>query len=63
MSFASNALREHALRTRELSKFTSDARALKAIEEQSAELMARADEMDRLNSENDSDETDPSSAA
>ena len=53
MSFASKALRDQAVRVRALSKFTSDSRALKAIEEHSAELVARADEMDRLKAEDE----------
>ncbi len=60
MSFASKALRDEAVRVHSLSKFTSDQRALRAIEDYAADLITRADDMDRLNAE---DETDPSSAA
>ena len=60
MAFASKALRDQAVRVRALSKFTSDSRALKADEEHSAELVARADEMDRLKAEDEEARRDPS---
>ncbi|MCK6106069.1 hypothetical protein [Brevundimonas sp. EYE_349] len=53
MSFASKALRDEAVRVRSLSKFTSDQRALQTIEDHAADLMTRADEMDRLNAEDE----------